>query len=135
VTLTAGIGRPGVLDNEEGAAAGMGGPPTVESAESALSVDTGSLVVFAVRLGSLVPPGVLDGLAVKGTRERGRWFACEDARLVTGLASALPGVPAATSPLPLIAPGTAVWLEAVAVGAPGLTVMEPAGPELFVLGT
>jgi hypothetical protein len=111
------------------------GPPRDESAVSALIVNTGSFVEFAVMLGSTEPPGAFDGFDVKGTRERGRWLACDDARLVTGLASALPGVPAAISALLLIAAGTAVGLEAAAVVAPGLIAVVPAGPETLVPGT
>jgi len=133
VTVTAGTGRLGVPDEAEGAAPGMTDPPTAEKAVSALITDTASLAGFAVTLGSVVPLGALDGFDVKGTRERGRWFVCEDARLETGLPNAVPGIPAVTSPLPPITPGTVVGLGAAAAVAPGLTVAEPAGLEILVL--
>jgi hypothetical protein len=135
VTLTAGTGRLGAPDDEEGAAAAMTGPPTDENAVSALIVDTGSLVEFAVTLGSLVPPGALDGLDVKGTRERGRWLACEDEGPATELTGDVPGILAATGPLPLITPWPALGLVPTAAGAPGFITVVPAGPETLVLGT
>ena len=113
----------------------MAGPPTVENAVSALSVDTASLGGFDVRPGSVVPPGAIEGFDVKGTRERGRWLDCANTRLAGELTSEVLGVPAATSPLPLIAPGPTVGLEPAAAGAPGLIAVVPAGPETFVLGT